>query len=122
MIRWADSFGSPGHHIGALFAVFNRCSDIHPPLGKLTISLYAHLRGYKAGICSYESNTMYGPHCQYWIPVSWRACSQCWCGLVVMSSLAEAHDPSLWSPLHSFSLRVTLCGHPFTALDLVVCS
>jgi hypothetical protein len=45
-------------------------ADIHPPLGKLTIALYSHLRGYKAGICSYQSNTMYSPNCQYYIPVS----------------------------------------------------
>jgi hypothetical protein len=27
--------------------------DIHPPLGKLTMSLYAHLRGYKPNVCDY---------------------------------------------------------------------
>jgi dolichyl-phosphate-mannose--protein O-mannosyl transferase len=42
--------------------------DIHPPLGKLTIAAYSHLMGYRAGICSFESNTMYSPRCQYLIP------------------------------------------------------
>jgi dolichyl-phosphate-mannose--protein O-mannosyl transferase len=41
--------------------------DIHPPLGKLTMSLYAYLRGYKGGVCDYESNTMYAPECKYYI-------------------------------------------------------
>ena len=42
--------------------------DIHPPLGKLTIALYSYLQGYRGGICSYQSNTMYSPQCQYIIP------------------------------------------------------